>query len=304
MPKQMGKSPMIINLIEALDRATEARIKQLPHPNNRASEAGHPCKRFLVAVRIRPEKYELHDIRLQRIFDEGHVQEKAVMADLIESGFEIVEQQRPYEWRKFQLSGHIDGKINVNGRLVPIEIKSCSDSMFKHIKGLQPADFLTSKFHWIRKYPAQIQLYMIMDNEEDAIFIFKNKQTGEKLQKDFALDYSYTEEILKKLEDVNDFVKKDALPPVEMTEECKVCGFQKTLCFSDQDYGPGFAFYSDERVLEMLNRWWELRPGHLEYANLDISLKNHFRGYNVVIGDFKIETKKTGSKTIVSIEKI
>jgi len=294
----------MIDIIKKLDRQTEKRIKQFPHPNNRASEAGHPCLRFLVLSRIHPEKKALHNIGLQRIFDEGRLHETAILREVEDAGFKIVEQQRAFEWRQFQLAGHIDAKISMNGQLIPLEVKSCSPNPFRHIKDLEPMEMLSSRLSWVRKYPAQILLYMLMDNKEEGIILFKDKATGEKSQKNFKLDYEYVESILKKLERVNEYVAKKELPKVEMCEDCKDCGFQKTICFPDCDYGPGFAFLSDKEAEEKLEKRESLKSGHQEYGQLDKLLKGHFRGQNVVVGNFKIETKVHSNRTEVVIEKL
>jgi len=294
----------MIDIVEKLDKQTAKKIKQFPHPNNRASEAGHPCIRILVLSRLHPVKKTLHDVGLQRIFDEGRLHEGAILREIEDAGFKIVEQQRPFEWQKFHLSGHIDAKISMNGQLVPLEIKSSSPNAFRHIKDLEPMDMLKSKLSWVRKYPGQILLYMLMDNKEEGIILFKNKTTGEKCQKNFKLDYEYVESILSKLEVVNEYIKKKKTPKVEMCEDCKDCGFQKTVCFPDCDYGPGFAFLSDKEAEEKLERREMLKPGHKEYGELDKQLKGHFRGQNVVVGNFKIETKVHAKSTTVSIEKL
>lgn len=297
----------MIDIVEKLDQETAKRIKQYPHPNNRASEAGHSCVRFLVASRLYPEKKALHDIGLQRIFDEGRLHEAAILREIQDAGFQIVEQQRPFEWRKFELSGHIDAKILIDGNLIPLEVKSSSPNPFRHIKDLEPMAMITSKHSWVRKYPAQILLYMLMDNKEEGIMLFKNKATGEKCQKNFNMEYEYTESILKKLEIVNDYVTKGELPEVAMCEDCKNCGFQQTYCFPDKDYGPGFVFLSDQEAADYLDERDVLIDPHKKFTPLDKLIKDHFRGQNVVIkgkrGTYKIETKGGAKRTMVSIEK-
>jgi len=298
----------MINIVEKLDQETEKRIKQYPHPSNRASEAGHPCMRFLVASRLYIEKIALHDIGLQRIFDEGRLHEVAILREIQDAGFQIVEQQRPFEWRKFELSGHIDAKILIDGNLIPLEVKSSSPNAFRHIKELEPMTMVTSKFPWVRKYPAQILLYMLMDNKEEGIILFKNKTTGEKCQKNFKMEYEYTESILKKLEVVNNYVAKRELPEVIMCEDCNNCGFQQTICFPDCDYGPGFIFLSNEEAADYLDQRDAVLEPHQKFTPLDKLIKGHFRGQNVVIkgkrGTYKISTNVGDKRTIVSIEKI
>ena len=303
----------MINIVEKLDQETAKRIKAYPSKSNRASECGHPCIRFLVLSRLQPEKKALHDIGLQRIFDEGNLHEEAVLREIQNAGLKIVEQQRPFNWANIQLTGRIDAKILDNGNLIPLEIKSCSPNSFQHIKNLAPDDIKNSKHSWVRRYPAQLMAYMLMDNKDKGIIIFKNKTTGEKCQKEFTLDYDYMEGILKKLEKVNEYVAGNEVPSVEPIEDCKTCGFAKTTCFPGQDYGPGFEILTDEELIMKLERREELKESTREYKELDDELKEIFKGKQVLIGDFKIESKeverkeytvKAGKYWKVSIEKI
>lgn len=286
----------MIDLVTKLDEQTAKRIKLYAHPNNRASEAGHPCERFLVAVRIYQDKQALHDIGLQRIFDEGNLHERAVLRELEEAGFTVVEQQRPFTWPEFQLSGRIDGRIKVNGHLPPIDVKSCSPNSFRAIKSMAPEDIVKSKYSWIRKYPAQILCYNFMANEEEGALIFKNKVTGEKIQKDFPLSGEhlvYTETILQRLTRVNDYVERGELPPAEPIDDCKGCAFAHTLCFPDQDYGPGYEIMmADGELLAKLERREALVELAKEFRDIDEELKEFFKGRNAVVGGFIIESKE------------
>lgn len=285
-----------LNIPEKLDEEAAKRIKAYPHPLNRASEAGHPCVRFLVLSRLQPGLKMLHDIGLQRIFDEGNLHEQAVLREIQNAGLKIREQQRAYEWKKFELTGHIDAKVadNSSGNYYPLEIKSCSPNVFAAIKNLTPTEMISSKYSWVQRYPAQILLYCMMEGVEEGIIVFKNKTTGEKCQKNFSVNdhLEYLEEILKKLEAVNDYVKREELPPVELSEECKGCGFAKTSCFPDKDFGPGFDFISDSDLEAKLLRWEKTKDAANEHEELDKELKEHFKGKSAIVGDFKIESKE------------
>ncbi|MBE3040308.1 MAG: hypothetical protein IMZ62_16040 [Chloroflexi bacterium] len=305
------------DIVAALDAQTARRIKQYPHPSNRASEVGHPCVRFLVLSRIATHLKALHDVGLQRIFDEGNVHEAAIMRELEDAGIKVIEQQRAYEWRKFQLSGRIDAKIAVNGSFVPLEIKSCSPNIFPSIRDMAPNEMVNSKYPWVRKYPAQLLTYMLMEGSETGIMLFKNKTSGEKCQKLFILDsemMTYAETILKKLEVVNEWVAKNDAPPAERIADCEGCGFAKTSCFVGQDYGPGFELMMDATEVEAkLERREALAPAAKEYAEIDEEVKAQFKGRSAIVGGFKIESKpfekkeytvKAGTGFRTSIERI
>jgi len=287
---------MDINIPEKLDQETIKRIKTYPHPLNRASEAGHPCARYLVLLRLAPEKRLLPSLELQRIFDEGNLHERAVLREIEEAGFRLKEQQRHYEWKRFELTGRIDGKVANNGSAIfyPLEIKSCSPNVFMAIRDLSPAEMIKSKYSWVRRYPAQILLYCMMEGVEEGIIVFKNKVTGEKIQKNFCVNdhLDYLEEILKKLELVNDYVARGELPPIERREECDGCEFTSTACFPGRDYGPGYEFLSDAELEAKLLRWEETKEAAREHEELDKELKDIFKGKSAIIGDFKITSKE------------
>lgn len=305
-PDQIPDIPSI------LDAETAKRIKSWPQSCNRASSAGHPCVRFLVLCRTSGELKALHDVGLQRIFDEGNLHEDSLMREMDAAGLKITEQQRPYEWKKFQLTGRIDGKIAVNGSYIPLEIKSSSPNVFRAIGDMSPSDMLTSKFSWIRKYPAQILLYMLMEGVSTGIMVFKNKATGEKCQKLFILDgpmLEYAETILKKLEAVNAHVAAGTVPDAVFIDDCKGCPFAKTACFVGRDYGPGIDIADDPEIETKLDRRAELHPARDEYEELDKEIKERFKGKTSVVGAWMIESKpyetkdkKKGFRT--SIERI
>ncbi len=285
---------VIPDIPSTLDAETARRIKAWPHPTNRASEAGHPCIRFLVLAREHNELRALHSVELQRIFDEGNVQEDALMREMQDAGLRVIEQQRAYEWSKFQLTGRIDGKLAVNGSSIPLELKSCSPNVFAGIKDMPPIEMLHARYSWIRKYPAQILLYMLMEGSEFGVMVFKNKTSGEKCQKVFELDGDflvYAETILQKLEAVNMYVKNGDCPAPALIEDCRGCAFAKTSCFPGEDYGPGVGILSDPEIESKLERRERLEPAAKEFEALDKEIKEILRGKTVVVGPFMIESK-------------
>jgi len=289
----------IPNIPEILDAETAKRINIWPHPTNRASEAGHPCVRFLVLSRTQNSKRSLHSMELQRIFDEGNLHEDALMREMQDAGLRVVEQQRPYEMPEVQLTGRIDGKIAINGSSVPLEIKSSSPNVFAAIRDLSPIDMLKSKYSWIRKYPAQILLYVLMEGSEYGLMVFKNKTTGEKCQKVFRLEgelLEYTESILKKLEVVNGHIAVGTCPDAALIDDCKGCAFAKTACFPGEDYGPGIDILKDPDLEAKLNRRGELEAAAKEYEALDKEVKEGLKGKSAVVGEWIIESKECQRK--------
>jgi hypothetical protein len=248
----------------------------------------------LVLSRTSNSLRSLHDLGLQRIFDEGNLHEDALMREMSGAGLRIVEQQRGYEWPELQLAGRIDGKLAVDGAYVPLEIKSCSANIFPEIKDIEPLDMLKSKHSWIRKYPAQILLYMLMEGAEYGCMLFKNKGSGEKAQKIFRLEgpgLEYAESVIKKLEAVNAHVALKTVPGAVLIDDCKGCPFVKTACFPGEDYGPGIDILKDPELETKLERRAKLQPAAKEFDALDKEVKDGLRGRNAVVGPFIIESK-------------
>ena len=224
------------------------------------------------------------------IFDMGKMVEKSVMQDLREAGFVIVEQQRPFSWAKYQITGSIDCKIAIDGKTYPTEIKSAAPFSFNSINSIE--DMKRHKWHYMRKYPAQLTLYLLMDGKDRGLFIFKNKSTGELKEIFLDLDYDFAESLIKKAEAINKHVAEGTLPePMEYSEEiCTDCPFVH-LCLPDR-IGKEVEIVEDGRLLELLNRYAELKPVAKEYEDVDSQIKKLVEGREkIIVGNFFIEGK-------------
>jgi len=278
---------MIVEKIEELKRS---RIKQWPVRSNRASDLGHECLRYLVLQRTRWQEKKLHDVRLQSIFDEGNLHESAVIRDLMDAGIQVIEPQRGYEWREYQITGHIDAKIVINGKVVPLEIKSASPFIFQALNNIQ--DLYHGKYHYLRKYPAQMTIYLLMDNKEEGLFLFKNKVTGELKEIPMPLDYDLGEKLLKKAEAINEHVANETLPDyIPYDEEiCGECPFQH-VCLPEIKR-DALEIETDPELEEKLKRYFELKPLKSEYDKLDKEIKIKFKEQEkVVIGNWLVTGK-------------
>ena len=220
-------------IVEKILEAKGKKIKQWPVNANRASELGHECLRYLVLNRTRWQEKSPHDARLQMIFDMGRMVEDAVQQDLREAGFTIVEQQRPFSWPEYQITGSIDMKLVIDGDVFPCEVKSAAPHAFNSINSVQ--DMLSHKWAYMRKYPAQLTLYLLMDSKDRGLFLFKNKSTGEMKEIWVDLDYEFAESLVKKAEAINKHVADGTLPePMEYSENiCGDCAFQH-ICLPDR----------------------------------------------------------------------
>ena len=277
-------------IVEKILKAKQAKIKQYPVNANRASELGHECLRYLVLNRTRWQEKALHDARLQMIFDMGRMVEDVVQQDLREAGFTIVEQQRPFSWPKYQITGSIDMKLAIDGETFPTEIKSAAPYSFESINSIE--DMKRHKYHYMRKYPAQLTLYLLMDGKERGLFLFKNKSTGELKEIWMDLDYDFGESLIKKAELINQHVAEGTLPePMDFNEKiCPECPFVH-ICLPDR-IGKEVEVLDDDRLLELLTKYEALKPQAKEFEQVDDELKKLLNGRDkLLVGNWFITGK-------------
>jgi len=288
----------MIDLNAKVQEYLKTKIYNSPRWSNRASDAGHPCLRYLVFSRTKNELRSLPTVDLQAIFEEGNLHEAGELRILQDAGFKIIEQQRAFEWKEKELSGHIDAIIvDEGGKKYPLEIKSCSPNGFRTIQKSEALDLVSAKQYWLRKYPAQIILYMLMGGYEEGILWFKEKVLGQRKQMNVSLNdpavLEYGESILKKLELVNQMVHRGEEPPVERIDECQGCPFEKTACFPGLDFGEGMDIIDDGEYLLKLDRLDELKEAKEEYEDIWSEIREKFQAKNAIIGaKWKVESRK------------
>lgn len=277
-------------IVEKVLEAKQAKIKQWPVNANRASELGHECLRYLVLNRTRWQEKALHDARLQMVFDMGRMVEDLVFQDLREAGFTIVEQQRPFSWAKYQITGSIDFKLAIDGQVYPAEVKSAAPHAFASINSVQ--DMLRHKYPYMRKYPAQLTLYLLMDGKDKGVFLFKNKSTGELKEIWMDLDYNFAESLIQKAEAINKHVIEGTLPePIEYKEDvCGECAFVH-ICMPER-IGKEVEISDDTELLELISRYETLKPGAKEFDEVDKRITEIVKGREkILVGDWFIEGK-------------
>lgn len=283
----------MLNLVERVVEAKKLKIKNYPCHVNRASSMGHPCERFLYYSRANWKDRALVDVELQFIFDMGNLIEDEAASELKQAGFLILEQQRPFSWEKYQITGHLDFKVAEPGSqdTYPIEVKGLAHYEYQKLNSI--GDFFASKKHYVRGYPAQLMLYMIMDNKHEGAFYLKSKQSGFPKEVWITLDYEYAETLVKKAERVNWAVQSQTPPDrIEYDETiCGRCPFM-TICLADINYGPGTEILDNDELLVWLKQRDELRPLAKKYDEVDEAIKLAVKERpSLIIGNYLITGK-------------
>lgn len=266
-------------IVEAILESKRKKISSYPVHSNRASDLGNPCVRYHVYNRTKWPEKSLHDVGLQQVFDLGNDFEKIVLKELAEAGINIIEQQRSFEWKDYQISGHVDGLIQINGNAYPIEIKSMSPFVFDSIQDI--TSLTKGKYLYLRKYPTQLNLYMLMKGIDKAVFLFKNKSTGAYKEVWMELDYDLGEETLKRAEAINAHIKAGTMPE-QITDEriCEGCPFVH-ICLPEH-IGKEVEIDSGE-LAEMLDRLESLKEAKKEYEEIDGQVKKLVEGRDKIL---------------------
>lgn len=249
--------------------SVDSQRKVYPCHTNRASNIGHPCLRYLVFERTRWQDKLLPEVELQFIFNEGSVQEQAVMETLTKAGFKLSQQQRAYFEGPQKLSGHLDTNIAHEEYIpkpIPAEIKGLSQHNWESITTYE--DMLKHKQWYVRKYPAQLQIYMYMSECPQGLFILKNKQNG-RLKFILAdLDFEYVEGLLKKAETVNKMVDSGQIPEAyDGIDVCQRCEFRH-ICFKDRTFGNGIIALNDDQLAGRIRKMQSLEDVAAECKDL------------------------------------
>jgi len=275
-------------IIEKILEAKEKKIKQYPVNANRASELGVPCVRYHVFNRTRWQEKALHGVGLQMVFDMGNEIERITMKDLAEAGIDVYEQQRSFDWKEYQITGHIDGMVEVDGKVYPLEIKSCSPYVFQSINSIN--DLTRGKYPYLRKYPTQLNLYMLMKGIDKAVFIFKDKSSGAYKEIWMDLDYDLGEETLKRAEEINKHIAAGTVPEgINNDLWCDGCAFAH-LCMPER-IGKEVEIDTGE-LATLLDRMEELKAVVDEYNEIDDQVKKITEGREKILaGDWFVTGK-------------
>ena len=275
-------------IVEKIQESLSKQIKSYPIHSNRASDLGNPCVRYHVYNRTRGEEKALHGIGLQAIFNLGNDFEQIALRELQEAGIRIIEQQRSFEWREYQITGHVDGLVQMNGGAYPIEIKSMSPFVFDSIQDI--TSLTKGKYAYLRRYPTQLNLYMLMKGIDKAVFLFKNKSTGAYKEVWMDLDYELGEDTLKRAEAINKHVAAGTLPErIADDSQCEDCPFVH-ICLPDHT-GAEVEIDTGE-LAGMLDRLEELKPYKAEYEEIDGEIKKAVEGREKILaGDWLVTGK-------------
>lgn len=226
---------------------------------------------------------------------------------MMEKGFSVIHDQLPLskELRdKYQISGKIDGRIGWAGiKPVLYEFKTMNQYHYEKVNSY--LDIADSKVPYIKMYAAQLQIYLLDNNEEAGLFILCNPLTLEWKMIPMYLDYGYCEWLLKRAERINKALVTK-IPPDRILYNPAICGqCEFSLICLPGVQNEGVPLIDNDYLEAVLRERKELEDKARRYDELDKEAKALARGVGkdfIVNTTFKVEVKKTqGTKIDVDL---
>lgn len=275
-----------------LAQSLAEQIKVYPCNNLRASNLGHPCERYLYLLITRWDEQKNHSAGLQSTFNLGNKIEEFTISTLKTAGFEVITPtQRSWKIDKPLITGRDDIRVkDERGELVPVEIKGLSPAEFDRINTIE--DFKRSKRHYVRAYPAQLQIYMLYFAKEKGFFALTNKLTGEVKIIEMPFDYDYAEALLKKAERIYTAIEEKKAPePCGDCSVCENCGLQH-ICGNCVRNEADIDVSAE--LEEALEKREKLAPYKKEYEEADEEVKRLIgERERVITGNYLVERKQS-----------
>lgn len=261
---------------------TKAYARSVPIASDIDPES---CLRRQVFQIVVWQDRELPDPMLQARFEAGNLQEREGIAKLRALGFEVVEEQMPFELTRRGSSGRVvvlrgktDGRIKwAGGDRPPFEVKSLHPNIYAQVDTID--DF--GRWPWARRYPVQLQAYLIGHNAQWGFF-YVTDCLGHWKTIRVELDLELAERIWQFAEAAHDAVdawrKDGSLPGFSKDPaECARCEFFGRTCQPDI-IEQGAALLADpELAADLERREALLSAGAKALEGLDDSIKKRLR---------------------------
>lgn len=284
---------------EALRESLEKQIKVYPCNNLRASNLGHPCERYLYLLIKHWDEQKPHDVGLQSIFNLGNALEAFTIDNIKAAGYEVITPTvRSWKIENPLVTGREDIRIKAeNGELIPVEIKGLSPQEWAKLNSVE--DFLQSKRHYVRGYPAQLQMYMLHFGKEYGFFALTNKLTGQTKFIEMRFDYDYAEGLLQKAERIYKALETET--PPECTDDISVCeGCQlQHICGECRRIPADIEL--DGELDELIDRKQELAEAKKEYESIDKQIKERVGEREKIISGKYLITRTSFTKKAFTV---
>lgn len=271
------------------------------------------CNRYAVLAVAAYQHRPAPDARVRALMDHGKLMETAVLRELEDEGWELIERQARVELRlksqkdRLICSGVLDCVFRWEGWKIPVDVKSTSQYQYNRLESWQ--DLMQSV--WTRKWWRQMILYMLAfesehsflyvahRGERKAIYVPMDWDEGDRIMSQCELVMDTVPLLLEKLPGTTvlaapGFDSELSLQGIEYptdSEECEQCPFRDKVCF------PAWNIELQDAVdrpdlEEKIARLLDLQEGSDEHRKLSALIQKESRGHPVLYaGDYIVEGK-------------
>ncbi len=283
------------DIVGDIFRTKGQEAKVYPAHSNWASQIGGECLRELVYMRTAWEQKTLPSTTLMFIFDGGKIIEPYAIRTIEEAGYQILEQQRHFKVneRSENITGRLDLKVGFNGTAYPCEVKGLSKWTWDVLNNIE--DFFSSKYSYVRKYPAQLLMYMYATSSDDGFFYLVNKANFQPKVIWMHLEdhIDYVQSLLDKAIEVNKHVEAETLPERCTNQElCERCDYEHVCCPPMEFEGKVIIDDELEQMLDQREALLEqIKEPQKEYNSVDKAIKALVKGKELICGSFRVGGK-------------
>lgn len=284
-------------IIEKRNQKYAIGAKPYPRSQPVSSDIGDCLRETVLGItnwRDRPE----FSIELLQRFERGNKVEDLALAELQALGYRVRVDRRPFEMKDKQgrvvLRGRVDGFLEAGHRQeFPLECKSLNPNVFSRIDTQEDFD----NYSFFRKYPRQLQSYLLAENLEEGFWHLDDCMGHWKLIP-CRLDYERAERLLKQAEQAVEHVAKGTVPEFHADPAyCIKCWAFKRVCTPPFFNGEGMKMINDPEFADKLERRAELDMAATEYDKLDKEIKATLKEAmkpldNWIIGDFLVSASE------------
>ncbi len=278
-------------------------------PTNPNASDMADCRRYQVMRIIAWKVRRRPDVRGMEVIESGNVTEPAVLRQLEDEGWSVIEQQAPFSIeqplpgggrRRRIVSGKLDAKVRApDGEVLPLEVKDTGEYVLDRVG--DEAALLESP--WTRKWWRQVQLYLLGEECERGVLFLTFRGRRKPIM--VRLNYAAAEELLQLCAwtvgvvdefvadrashaDVDERLAAMGVPYHHEFDACRRCPFRDLSCFPPEPSTRAAQVRID--LSDLAARFAELRPLSSEYERVRKALKAETEGFQqTVAGQHIIE---------------
>lgn len=221
----------------------------------RASSIGDECERALSLDIIAWDQAGSPSPTLQSIFNEGNLHEDDVVCRLRKLKMPLLREQgaaKPYEGITGTPEGEVEWQDGEQKIVLLAEIKSVGPQWER----LKSERDLREGAGYIKKWFAQVQVYMLLTGREACVMLLKSKQTGEIRPVVVGLDLDYAQQMLDRAGRVTRAAEAGVpLPHPADLSPCARCRHFGRTCNPPAGVTSGAQILTDEDALDDVAEW-------------------------------------------------